>query len=384
MIISFGIMALVGILTAVSSMKSSISDSFALMGSNTFTIENRGLSIRINNRRVKPKDNPIIKYEEAKLFSEKFKNATSSINFIANGNAIIKSNNKKTNPNVAIWAGDENYIESAGFEIDKGRGFSSQDIENTAKVAVIGKDVAKTLFDETSPIGKFISIRGQKYRVIGLTKEKGSGMNFGGDRSVFLPVSTARKTFSIPNISYKINVMVESKALLDHYIGEATGVMRAVRRLNPKQEDNFAISKSDNLAKMLIDLTSQFTMAAIFIGIITIFGASIALMNIMLVSVTERTKEIGVRKAIGANRQTILYQFLFEAIVIGQMGGILGIILGLVIGNIISIALGAAFIIPWAEIILAIIITFIVGVISGIFPAIKASKLDPIEALRYE
>ncbi len=385
LIIAFGIMALVGILTAVSSMKSSISQSFATMGANTFAIQHKGMTIRINNKRIKPKDNPIIKYDEAMKFTEKFNSeSVASVYFIAAGSGTLKFEETKTNPNIAIWAGDHNYINTAGFEIEKGRAISKQDVENNAHVVVLGPETATSLMKKANPVGKVISIRGEKFKVIGLTKHKGSGMNFGGDRSAFIPISTARATFSRPKISFDINVMASDKRILDLAIGEATAVMRSVRKLNPRQEDNFNITKSDNLAKMIIDLTSSFTIAAIFIGTITLFGASIALMNIMLVSVTERTKEIGVRKAVGANRSTIAFQFLFEAIVIGQLGGILGIIFGIGVGNGIAAMLETMFIIPWAEILLAFVVTFIVGVLSGIYPAIKASRLDPIEALRYE
>ncbi|MEN8139457.1 MAG: ABC transporter permease [Bacteroidota bacterium] len=385
LIIAFGIMALVGILTAVSSMKSSISESFATMGSNTFTIQNKGMTIRINNKTIRPKDNPIITFGEAKKFKEKFiSESTASVFFIAAGSGTLKYKEKKTNPNIAIWAGDENYLNTAGFEIEKGRAISKQDIENNAHVVVLGQETSSTLMKKANPIGKIISIRGEKFKVIGLTKNKGSGMNFGGDRSAFIPVSTARSTFSRPNLSFDINVQAADKFNLDASIGKATAVMRSVRKLNPKQEDNFNITKSDSLSKMIIDLTSQFTIAAIFIGTITLFGASIALMNIMLVSVTERTKEVGVRKAVGANRATIAYQFLFEAILIGQIGGLLGIIFGVGAGNGIAALLETKFIMPWLEIIMAIILTFVVGVISGLYPAIKASRLDPIDALRYE
>jgi putative ABC transport system permease protein len=171
---------------------------------------------------------------------------------------------------------------------------------------------------------------------------------------------------------------------LDVMTGEAEGIFRIVRNLNPRDESDFNISKSDNIVNLLLKNIRYVTLAATIIGIVTLFGAAVGLMNIMLVSVTERTREIGVRKAIGAKPQTIKYQFLFESIMIGQMGGVFGIILGIMIGNAVSSMLRSSFVIPWIWVMTGIIVCFIVGVVSGYAPAVKAANIDPIEALRYE
>jgi putative ABC transport system permease protein len=171
---------------------------------------------------------------------------------------------------------------------------------------------------------------------------------------------------------------------LDIMTGEAEGVFRIVRNLNPRDESDFNISKSDNIVNMLLKNLRFVTLAATIIGIVTLFGAAVGLMNIMLVSVTERTREIGVRKAIGAKTQTIKYQFLFESIMIGQLGGVFGIILGILIGNAVSSMLRSSFVIPWVWVVTGIVVCFIVGVVSGYAPAVKAANIDPIEALRYE
>ena len=215
-------------------------------------------------------------------------------------------------------------------------------------------------------------------------KSKGNSVGFGGDKVSILPLSNVRQYFSVPNMTYTINIMCNSSQLMDAAIGEATGTFRVIRKLSAGEEDNFEITKSDNLANLLIENMQKVTMGATLIGIITLMGAAIGLMNIMLVSVSERTREIGIRKAVGATKKIIRSQFLVEALVICQLGGFCGTILGMVLGNVIAYLFDISFIVPWFWIMMSIILCLVVGTISGIYPAIKASKLDPIEALRFE
>jgi len=250
---------------------------------------------------------------------------------------------------------------------------------------LLGSEVAKTLFkDKENPIGQVVSIGAGKFKVIGVIKERGSSVGFSGDRNCMAPLTNVRQYFSRPNMNFRISVMVTDPNLMDAAIGEATGVFRRIRKDKVGQDDSFSIIKSDNIASMLIKLTGSIQIGATLIGLITLLGAAIGLMNIMLVSVTERTREIGIRKAMGARRKTIRNQFLAEAVVIAQIGGVLGVVAGILVGNIVSIATGSAFIIPWAWIALGIGLCFIVALLSGIIPANKAAGLDPIESLRYE
>jgi len=280
---------------------------------------------------------------------------------------------------------DENYLATAGLEIDKGRNFNPTEIEEGSAVTLLGSEVAKTLFkDKENPIGQVVSIGAGKFKVIGVIKERGSSVGFSGDRNCMAPLTNVRQYFSRPNMNFRISVMVTDPNLMDAAIGEATGVFRRIRKDKVGQDDSFSIIKSDNIASMLIKLTGSIQIGATLIGLITLLGAAIGLMNIMLVSVTERTREIGIRKAMGARRKTIRNQFLAEAVVIAQIGGVLGVVAGILVGNIVSIATGSAFIIPWAWIALGIGLCFIVALLSGIIPANKAAGLDPIESLRYE
>ena len=385
-IIALGITALVGILTVVSALKNTILNDFASMGANTFSISQYDFSSEINQNDVDVRVNPIISYPQAREFQDKydFPFTTTSLSFTAASAVEVKYAGEKTDPEIQIVGVDENFCPNKGLEVTKGRNFNSFDIANNNYVCVLGSDFEKGLFDGINPIDKIISIRGAKFKVIGVLKEKGSTFGNSQDLRVLIPNQIARSLFSAPNINYDLNVMVNNEALLDEAVDDAIIAMRQVRKLSPVEKENFGIERSDDLIQTLLSNTEVLSITAWVIGIITVFGSSIALMNIMLVSVSERTREIGIRKALGARSQTIAWQFFTETLVIGQLGGIVGIILGIGIGYGIAVAIGFTFTIPWMAMIAAFITTFIVTVVSGVYPAMKASKLDPVEALRYE
>ena len=384
-IIAIGITALVGILTAIDSIKHSINDNFTSMGANTFNIRNKGMKLRTGKRGTKPKSFPSIKFADAVKFKERFNStANTSVSTFATSIATIKYESKKTDPNINITGTDENYLLTSGYKIAEGRNFSIDEINYGRHVIIIGEEVKNIVFGLNNAIGEVITVGSNKYKVIGVLEKKGSSMGFGGDKNCLIPIINSRQYFSYPNQSYTISCLADGPEELDSKIGEAISEMRVVRGLKPIEENNFEIIRSDNLAQILIDNIKYVTIAATLIGIITLFGAAIGLMNIMLVSVTERTKEIGTRKALGATASIIRNQFLIEAIVICQLGGIAGIILGVAVGNITSVFTGGSFIIPWLWILSGLALCILVGLVSGIFPAAKAAKLDPIEALRYE
>ncbi|MDC7993726.1 ABC transporter permease [Altibacter sp. HG106] len=384
-IIGIGIWALVGILSLVKALENTISSDFASMGSNTFNIQRYEFNVQRQGGE-REKVNPIINYNDIRNFMDAYQYpyAQTSISFRGTGTAEVKYESKKTDPEVQVYGVNENYLENTGTQVDQGRALNYFDVQNNNKVCLIGSDFLKNLFENENPINKTISIRGVKFKVVGVLESKGATFGNNQDLKVLIPIQVARGIFTEPNINYTISIKVDDKEMMQGAQDEAIVTFRNVRRLSPVEENNFGIERSDDLINRIASITGVLSIAAWIISIITILGSSIALMNIMLVSVTERTREIGVRKALGAKRSTISTQFFMETIVIGQFGSVLGIVLGILTGLLISNIFDFDFSIPWAAMLWATVITFIVAVLAGSYPATKAAKLDPIESLRYE
>src|SRR5690554_115891 len=385
-IIGIGIWALVGILSAVNALESTISSNFASMGANTFSLRQYEFEVQSSGSGEREKINPIISYNDVREFMTKydFPLTKTSLSFRATGAAEVKYGSEKTDPEVQVYGVNENYLENTGTEVELGRNFTIFDIENNNKVCLLGSDFLKSLFKDEDPIGKTISIRGVRFTIIGILESKGSSFGNNQDLKVLIPVQVARGIYTQPNINYNISVKVDDKNMMEAAQDEAIIAFRNIRGLSPLESNNFGLERSDDLINRIASITVYLEVSAWIISIITILGSSIALMNIMLVSVTERTREIGIRKALGAKRATISTQFFMETIVIGQFGCILGIILGVLTGFLFAKIFEFNFSLPWVAMIWATIITFIVALIAGSYPATKAARLDPIESLRYE
>lgn len=399
LIIAIGIMALVGILSAIDAIKSSITNQFSELGANSFSIVEKTETIKKHGNISRKTIGSPITYHQAKLFKELYQlpgtspnstytpvnpNALVSVSSDVLFNAKLRYQSKTTNPNIELKGVDENYLFVSGYELEKGRWFSSIDANKNLYYAVIGKDVEALLFPKENALGKKIWWGNYQYIIIGVLKSKGNSFAFGGDKVMFIPLKNARFVNPSKSPSFNIQVKITSPQTLTYAIEKARVVFRNVRKLSVSEDDNFSIEKSDVLANLVIDDLKKVTLGATFIAAITLTGAVIGLLNIMLVNVKERTREIGIRKALGASSKNIQQQFLLESIFIGLSGGIIGIILGILIGNLVALGMNTSFFIPWFWISIAVLLCFIVGVLSGYYPSKQAAQIDPIESLRYE
>ncbi len=405
-IIAFGIMALVGINTAIDAMKQKFTESFASMGANGFTIHYKSFNFfgggnndvkkekKGERKEKKSNDKKIITREQAEAFKKRFNfPAKIALGLRGTNDAVVSLGDKKTNPNVRILGGDENYVDQNGYSLAAGRALNNLDVESGRNVCILGSDVSAKFFgpDPERALEKIIKINSIPYRIIGVLASKGSTLGMSWDNVALTSYNNVRRFFTTENnsffgnsASFNIQVKVPDVKMIDVAIGEAEGVFRSIRRLNTTEADNFVIDKSDRFVEELLKNLSFITVSAVVIGLITLIGAAVGLMNIMLVSVTERTKEIGLVKAIGGRQSSIRRQFLYESIIISLMGAAFGIVLGIIIGNSFSLFLNTGFVIPWQWLFWGIVICSLVGLLAGLYPSLKASRLNPIQALRYE
>ncbi len=386
-IIAFGIMALVGILTAIDAIAHSLNTSFSGLGANAFSINQKWSNVRGSRGGIRQKQSDPISYEQAMRFKEQFDfPALVSVSLQASNMATVRFGNEKTNPNISVVGADEHYFAVKGLDIAYGRNFSKTEVEDGQSKIILGYEIIKTLFDDKAEraLDQIVLVGNRRYRVVGVLRSKGAAMNSQADRAVYIPLANVRAIYSTTESNYDLVVSVQHAPDLEEAKSEAIGLFRRIRGLRPEQEEDFEIFASDSLISIFKENTTTLRLATIAIGLMTLLGAAIGLMNIMLVSVTERTREIGIYKALGATRRSILHQFLAEAVLICQMGGVAGIFLGILVGNVVTLLLGGNFLIPWAWMLLGFVLCMVVGIASGFYPALKAARLDPIEALRYE
>ena len=401
-IIALGIMALIAIITAVEAVNQSLTKSFSTMGANAFSLRFKERNIRFGGGggrgdTKKTKRNAVAKsssegkmitFDEARAFKQHYIFPATVVGIALSGpnGVVVNTDSKKTNPDVRVAGGDENYLTLNGYELSYGRDFTETDVESGSSVCVIGNTIAQKLYGENTgkAIDKIISVANNKYRVIGVLKDKGSSAFMNADKIVITTYNNIRRMFGSENKSYNIAVMVNNMQLMDMAIGEARGAFRPIRKLDVKEDENFYVDKSDSIAQSLMKNLSFLKYATLAIALITLIGAAIGLMNIMLVAVNERTKEIGLIKSLGGKSLEIRAQFLWESILISLMGAFAGIIAGILFGNIVAVILKTGFVVPWAWVIAGVLVCSLVGLLAGLYPAYKASKLDPIVALRYE
>lgn len=382
-IIALGITSLIIVMTSIEGVKSALTSNFASLGTNTFTIQHWSSGITRRGRGRQKQVFPEISYREALEFEEVFAGlAVTSKSFEAGGSFQVRYRDEETNPNTSVTGTDDRYFLTARYELSEGRNISPDDLSLARNVIIIGNEVKEKLFPYSSPIGQVVQVGSHSYTVIGLLKSFGTIGRGGADRACFIPITTARNHYQENGIL--LSVFVQDARELSPYMAEARGAFRIARGLQPREEDNFSMSKADQFVEEILSNLSILTISAQIIAMITLLGAAVALLNVMLVSVTERTREIGLRKATGATRKAIQGQFLSEAIVICQLGGLLGILLGILGGNAISsFAFNTGFVIPWMWVLIGVLACLLVGVGAGMYPASKAASVDPIESLRY-
>jgi putative ABC transport system permease protein len=377
-----GVFSIIGVMTAVQVLQNSIENGLSNLGSQTFQIQKQPVMANRTQwlKAMKRKD---IRYAQGLIVKEKMTLA----HYVAleswKGGQTIQYGSLKTNPSVDIAGEEPEGIPTNNWTIKEGRSLIDDDMRYSTRVAILGEEVVKKLFPHGGAVGNEIRIGDERYVVIGTFDPKGSSLGGNTDNRVVIPLSTFLNEYGKLR---SIHIMIKAKSAeaYDDCVEEARMLLRTVRNVSPGEEDDFTIFSNDSLIETFNEFIMYVKMGVSFISFVSLLAAGIGIMNIMLVSVTERTREIGIRKAIGARRSNILAQFITEAVVLCQIGGIIGILLGILGGNITALAFSFPPVFPLEWALIGFAITTFVGVVFGVYPAWKAANLDPIDALRYE
>ncbi|MDZ7763363.1 MAG: ABC transporter permease [Melioribacteraceae bacterium] len=381
--ISIGLFSIIIVMTAIGAVQKTVEESFSSIGTNNFIIQ-KFPAVRVGHGSWRQYRN---RKDLTAEDGERLRSMTILPEAIGieldRGGKVVKYGGESTNPNVNLVGVNLDNLKTSDRTVAVGRAFSKQDLDYNKKAIILGKTVADKLYAFIDPIGTEVTVDNQKFEVIGVFEEKGSVLGSGQDNFVSIPLSTYQRIYgSDENGSYTI--MAPSPELMERTMDEVIGALRVIRKVPLGEDNDFEIVTNDQLVDQFNELTQYFKLGAGVVAFIALLAAGIGIMNIMLVSVTERTREIGIRKAIGARKAIIRSQFVAEAVVLSQIGGIAGIIIGVLGGNLVAIAIGVSVVVPIEWILIGLTVTTFVGIAFGVYPAIKASNLDPIEALRYE
>lgn len=378
-----GVFSFIGVMTGISVLQETIESGFNFLGSNTLQVQKYPAMEGGPGSRAKYRNRKDITYEDGMYVRENSRLAQYVNIEMMDGGGVVQFQNRKTNPNVTVLGGTPDVLHTRNKNMGSGRMFTEQEMQLAKNVVVIGYDVVKLLFPNTYPVGQTIRVNGHQMRIVGVVEKQGGAFGAGQDNYVFMPITTFRNHYGRSRWA-SIQVKSHDQESFDAMTDEVIGLLRTVRGVPPGEENDFEILSNESLISNVNEMTYLVRVGTGAVSAIALLAAGIGIMNIMLVSVTERTREIGVRKALGAQKRNILYQFLVEAVFICQLGGLIGVLLGLVGGNIVAFLLDIPVVFPVGWALLGMFVTTLIGVIFGVYPAWKASNLDPIEALRYE
>ena len=379
-----GVFAIIVSVTAVKVIEVYFQESMQFLGSSTFTIT-RYPAIQIDNGNRSNRNRPNLTFDQVDRLKKSMSTPVhvSITEFFDMG--AVRYGERETEPNLALIGADENFLGNFTYELEQGRFLTEQDVQYARPVAVIGHQLVDELFPNETPLGKTIRMDGHRYEVVGVLKEKGSFLGFSQDNRIISPISRMFTIYGRPDRDIgNVSLRVDRPELVNVAMEEAIGRMRVIRKVEPGEDNNFEVETNDTFKSVFDAFTGTLTIGGAGIGLIALLAAGIGIMNIMLVSVTERTREIGVRKSVGAKRRDIMRQFLLEAFFLCQIGGLIGILLGALVGNAVAVYFDITAVFPWNWTIIGIVMVTGIALIFGGFPAHKAARLDPIESLRYE